>query len=131
MGGHGMLLAGGALAACLWLVPAAAQELGSKTGELSFLAADTNGDGLVDEAELTADQAKRFHQLDADQDGLLSTDELAAHDPAAFTALDKNADGKLSFAEVMAGKLPDFARADTGGDGRLSYDEVVQFEAGR
>lgn len=130
MMGHRRSLAGGVLAASLWVLPATAQEQGSRTGELSFLAADTNGDGLIDEAELTADQAKRFRQLDADRNGLLSPGELSEHDPAAFTALDTNGDGQLSFSEVMAGKLSDFARADGSGDGRLSYDEVVKFEAG-
>ena len=45
---------------------AAAQQpqTGSGTNELSFLAADTDGDTLIDEAELGADQAKRFRELD-------------------------------------------------------------------
>lgn len=111
-----------------WAMTAAAQTEG-KTGELSFAAADTNGDGLLDEAELVADQAARFTSLDADGDGGLVPGELAGADAAAFERLDRNGDGKLSFQEAMAGKLQDFRRADQNGDGRLSLAEVVQYEA--
>ena len=65
----------------------------TKTDEMSFLAADTNGDGLVDEAELAADQAKRFKQLDANGDGFLTPDELDTHTAAIFAAIDRNGDG--------------------------------------
>ncbi|MEK0083842.1 EF-hand domain-containing protein [Benzoatithermus flavus] len=106
-------------------------QTGPKTSDLAFLAADTNGDGFVDEAELGADQAKRFHSLDANRDGFLTPDELVDADPAAFRRLDTNGDGRLSFQEVMAGKLEDFRRADTNGDGRLSLDEVMRFEASK
>jgi Ca2+-binding EF-hand superfamily protein len=104
---------------------------GARTSELAFAAADTDGSGGIDEAEMTADQAKRFRSLDADKDGSLTMGELVDADPAAFRAVDANGDGRLSFSEVMAGKLEDFGRADRNGDGRLSLDEVVQFEATR
>jgi hypothetical protein len=81
-----------------------AQQAGGETTELSFLAADASGDGMVDEAELAADQAKRFAQLDADGDGSLSPTELSEHDAASFAAIDRDGDGKLSFEEVMAAK---------------------------
>ena len=100
----------------------------SRTNELSFLAADTNGDGLVDEAELGADQAKRFADLDADGDGFITAAELDAPDRAQFSAIDQNGDGKLSFVEVMAAKMDDFGAADGNGDHRVSYEEVVAFE---
>jgi hypothetical protein len=106
-----------------------AQQTGGETTELSFLAADANGDGAVDEAELASDQAKRFAQLDADADGSLSPADLAEHDAASFAAIDRDGDGKLSFEEVMAAKMADFTGADADGDGRLSYDEVTRFEA--
>jgi len=122
------------LAAAFWLCTcagvAAAQTAApsTKTDEMSFLAADTNGDGLVDEAELAADQAKRFKQLDASGDGFLTPDELDAHTAAMFAAIDRNGDGKLSFIEVMTAKMNDFKRADVNGDGRVSYQEIVVFE---
>lgn len=122
-------LAPGAAFGCLPLTTSQAQQPSSKTSDLSFMAADTNGDGLVDEAELTADQAKRFHKLDTSGDGFLTPDELAVHDETRFAQIDKNHDGRLSFTEVMQAKLIDFGAADTNGDGRLSYDEIVVFEA--
>jgi hypothetical protein len=106
-----------------------AQQAGGETTELSFLAADANGDGMVDEAELAADQAKRFAQLDADGDDSLSPADLAEHDAASFAAVDRDGDGKLSFEEVMAAKMVDFTGADADRDGRLSYGEVAAFEA--
>jgi hypothetical protein len=101
------------------------------TSELAFHAADTDGSGTVDEAELAADQAKRFQRLDLDGDRALSASELDAHDAARFKTIDADGDGKLSFDEVMAAKLRDLGAADGDGDGdgRLSYDEVVRFEA--
>ena len=104
--------------AALWLTAAtlgagsiaAAQQPqgGSGTSELSFLAADTNGDSLIDEAELSADQAKRFSELDANGDGYLEAGELDAPDGSKFAAVDANADGKLSFVEVMNAKMKGF-----------------------
>jgi hypothetical protein len=108
-----------------------ARTVSAQTGELSFAAADTSGDGFVDEAELGADQAERFASLDADRDGRLVPEELVNADLAAFGKLDTNGDGKLSFQEVMAGKLEDIRRADKDGDGRLSLDEIMQHEASR
>ena len=118
-----------ALVAALPGPVALAQQAGGETTELSFLAADTTGDGVVDEAELAADQAKRFAQLDAAGDGSLSPAALSEHDAASFAAIGRDGDGKLSFEEVMAAKMADFTGADANGDGRLSYDEVVRFEA--
>ena len=101
---------------------------GSKTDELAFMAADTNGDGLVDEAELAADQAARFKQLAANGDGALTPDELEAHATAVFVEVDANGDGRLTFIEVMNAKMQDFTRADSNGDERVSWDELVVFE---
>jgi hypothetical protein len=75
-------------------------QTGAGTSDLAFAAADTNGDGFIDEAELGSDQAKRFHSLDADRDGFLVPDELVDADIAAFRKLDTNGDGRLSFTEV-------------------------------
>jgi EF hand len=125
--------------AALWLTAAmlgagpiaAAQEAqtGRGTNELSFLAADTDGDTLIDEAELGADQAKRFGALDANGDGYLEAGELETPDGVMFAAVDKDADGKLSFVEVMSAKMDDFTAADGNGDGRVSFEEVMAFES--
>jgi hypothetical protein len=121
--------ASAALVAALPGPASLAQQAGGETTELSFQAADTTGDGVVDEGELAADQAKRFAQLDSDGDGALVPADLAAHDAASFAAVDRDGDGRLSFEEVMAAKMADFTGADADRDGRLSYGEVAAFEA--
>lgn len=91
----------------------------------AFDAADTNGDGLVSEAELARDAAAGFSGLDANGDDLLTPDELGPHDPADFDRVDANGDGALSFDEVMTNKLSGFEAADQDGDGYLTFDEMV------
>ena len=110
---------------------AAAQQpqTGSGTNELSFLAADTDGDTLIDEAELGADQAKRFRELDTNGDGYLEAGELDTPEGSMFAEVDSNGDGKLSFVEVMNAKMKDFTAGDTNGDGRVSFQEVTAFES--
>lgn len=122
--GAGMLFLAGAAGLAL-------AQAGGEISDLAFAAVDTSGDGFISEAEIAADQAKRFNALDTNRDRLLSPEELADHEPAAFRRVDKNGDAKLSFAEVMNNKLADFAKADTNGDGRLAMQEVVTFAAGR
>lgn len=120
--GLAIFLAGGGIVSAQTDSPAA------RTDELAFMAADTNGDRLVDEAELAADQAERFKQLDANGDGVLTPDELEAHATAAFVSVDADGDGKLTFIEVMNAKMQDFTQADTNDDERVSWDELTVFE---
>ena len=96
-------------------------EQSNRTDEMSFMAADTNGDGLVDEAELAADQAKRFKQLDTNGDGYLTPDELEAHDRRSRSWRSTATGRQISFIEAMTAKMDDFMRADTNRDGRVSY----------
>ena len=91
----------------------------------AFDAADTDGDGLVNEAEMARDAAAGFAGLDADGDGLLTPEELGPHDPAAFARVDADGDGALSFNEVMENKLRGLAAADADGDGALSFEEMM------
>lgn len=91
----------------------------------AFDAADTDGDGLVSEAEMARDAAAGFSGLDDNADGMLTPNELDAHDPAAFDRVDADDDGALSFDEVMTNKLSGFEAADVDGDGALSFDEML------
>jgi Ca2+-binding EF-hand superfamily protein len=93
---------------------------------LAFDAADTDGDGLVSEAELARDAAAGFSGLDVDRSGTLTPEELGPHDPGMFARVDANGDGVLSFSEVMAHKIRAFEQGDANGDGGLSFDEMVQ-----
>ena len=92
---------------------------------LAFEVADTDGDGLVSEAELARDAAAGFSGLDVDRSGTLTPDELGPHDPAQFAKVDANGDGVLTFSEVMAHKTRAFAEGDDNQDGGLSFDEMV------
>jgi Ca2+-binding EF-hand superfamily protein len=92
---------------------------------LAFEAADTDGDGLVSEAELARDAAAGFSGLDQDGSETLTPDELGPHDPAMFARVDANGDGVLSFSEVMINKTRGFKEGDTNHDGLLSFEEMV------
>jgi Ca2+-binding EF-hand superfamily protein len=92
---------------------------------LAFDAADTDGDGLVSEAELARDAAAGFSGLDVDRSGTLTPEELGPHDPAMFARVDADGDGVLTFSEVMLHKTQGFADADANQDGKLSFEEMV------
>ncbi len=91
----------------------------------AFDAADTDGDGLVSEAEMARDAAAGFSGLDDNEDGMLTPDELDEHDSADFDRVDADGDGALSFDEVMTNKLSGIEAADQDGDGSLSFDEML------
>ena len=89
-------------------------------------AADTNGDGLISQAEAQAlpRLAGRFQAIDVNGDGQLSRDELRfargkAMRAGFVRALDKDGDGKVSKAEALAKAEERFDRADANKDGYL------------
>lgn len=92
----------------------------------AFEVADTDGDGLVSEAEFARDAAAAFSGLDQDRSGTLTPDELGPHDPAAFARIDANGDGALTFSEVMRYKMRAFEAADQNGDDALSFEEMLE-----
>ncbi|MBB3356770.1 MULTISPECIES: EF-hand domain-containing protein [Novosphingobium] len=73
-----------------------------------IMAADTDGDGRVSKAELTAMMAGRG---DPDRQ---------------FTRMDSNGDGYLDKAEITAGLTERFNRMDRNGDGVLTPDERMR-----
>jgi Ca2+-binding EF-hand superfamily protein len=103
----------------------AQQESEFSAEEIAFMAADTDGDGVVTEAELARDAAHGFATLDKDGDGKLSPDELGPHDAALFERVDADGDGTLTFSEVMANKSRAFTAGDKDQDGGLSFEEMV------
>lgn len=134
------LLAAGTLLAALVAVPALAFPGQGMFGggDFDFAEVDTDKDGKLSEAELTAHRAARFAKADANGDGFLTREELAAAMQAhmadridrmaghAIVAMDDDGDGKLSPAEMApadgAGRM--FGRADEDGDGFLSPGEM-------
>ena len=133
--GWRLFLAAGAMAGTvLGSAGAMAQQGGEFSAEeIAFMAADTDGDGVVTEAELARDAAHGFATLDKNGDGKLSPEELGPHDPALFKRVDADGDGMLTFTEVMANKSRAFEAGDANQDGGLSFEEmveVVESEAG-
>jgi Ca2+-binding EF-hand superfamily protein len=112
---------------------AVAQEdpLGVPPGRPAFELADTDGDGLISEAELARDAAAAFSSLDANRDRRLSPEELGGAAQGGFAEIDVNGDGLLTFEEVMRHKTQAFELADKNGDGRLSYEEMTAAGAAR
>ena len=94
--------------------------------KVAFDAADTDHDGIINEAELARDAAHGFAELDRDGDGFLTEAELGPHDPALFKRLDTNGDGKLSFMEIMTNKARALKEFDKDGDGGLDFDEMIE-----
>ncbi len=123
--GPGRVVAGMAV---VWLAiagvggPAVAEDLSYE--RFAFDVADTDGDGLISEAEFVRDAAAAFSGLDADRSGTLTPDELGPHDPRRFTRIDTDNDGALTFTEVMSYKMRKFREADIDGDGALSFKEM-------
>jgi hypothetical protein len=98
----------------------------SSVEQLAFNAADTDGDGVINEAELARDAARAFATLDKDGSLTLTPGELGPHDPAQFRRVDANGDGVLTFEEVMINKTRAFSQGDENKDGGLSFDEMVE-----
>ena len=116
--------------------------------DASFKAIDTNGDGTLSTAEISAAELKvlqrraeavrtrmesEFTKLDTNKDGQLSKAEFLAASPQAPTTapnstqvlaeLDKNKDGKVSLDEYRAPQLAKFDKLDANHDGTLSAAE--------
>lgn len=92
---------------------------------LAFDAADTDGDGVVSEAELARDAARGFATLDRNGSETLTPDELGPHAPAQFSRVDANGDGALTFKEVMTNKVRALNEGDKNQDGGLSFEEMT------
>jgi hypothetical protein len=104
-----------------------------------FAAVDANKDGKVTPEEIDAFRAAEIKAADTDGDGLMSAAELSAihlkrmegraNDMAQkmIERMDSDKDGKLSTAEMLARKAPKsmFERIDTDNDGALSEAEIA------
>jgi Ca2+-binding EF-hand superfamily protein len=122
------VLAVTALAGHLVLVGQASAQMSPEAARAAFDAADANGDGVLDEAELAADAASAFSGLDQNRDYALEPQELVQTVQAnGFEGIDTNGDGRLTFDEVMAHKLDQLGQADQNADGVVSLDEALDF----
>jgi Ca2+-binding EF-hand superfamily protein len=121
----------------------------TKNVDARFGAVDTNKDGSLTKAEITAAQAKalqqaqameqqrieaEFAKLDTNHDKSLSLAEFKAAAPTVkasetpdqmITQYDSNKDGKISAAEYRAPPLANFDKADANHDGILTAQELA------
>lgn len=113
-----------------------------------FAKADKNGDGALDQTEVTAERWTRIQAADANKDGKVTKAELEqaratgvlprgehhrgrrGHSPETMIQrLDKNGDGVLQASEVPERMRGMFDKADANKDGSLTKEELVQFHA--
>jgi len=117
-----------ALAGQVALATPAAAQMEPDIARAAFEAADADGDGVIDEAELSSDAASAFSGLDRNGDSFLEADEFEPSvDGAGLREIDASGDGRLTFDEVMAHKLDQMSRADQNGDGVISLDEALEY----
>jgi Ca2+-binding EF-hand superfamily protein len=100
---------------------------------------DKNGDGKLEVSELPERMQGFLGKADTNKDGVLSVAELTAArdafhakfagkslDPATVLKdLDKNGDGKLEADELPPRMQKFMSKADTNGDGALTLDEMT------
>jgi Ca2+-binding EF-hand superfamily protein len=105
---------------------------------------DTDGDGLIQKAELVSWRETVFLTMDADGDDALTReeymavqlgrgadpeargpryDEMQAAKAAEFDAMDSNGDGSVPRDDFIAFVVTQFQEADANGDGALTAEE--------
>ena len=106
--GFGILLAGAAFAA----VP-------------TFGGLDRDGNGYLDEAEITGAAPGILKQYDVNGDGSLDRSEFeaAGGSPARFDLLDTDKNGRIDIDEFHTAAVKRFKESDTNGDGRIDDRE--------
>ena len=121
----------------------------TQTIDARFAGVDTNKDGQVTKAEITAAQTKalaeaqvaegqrleaEFNKLDTNKDKQLSLAEFKAAVPPLkptetadqmIANVDTNKDGKISAAEYRAQPVANFDKADANHDGILTAEELA------
>lgn len=73
---------------------------------------DTDGDGYISRAEMTAQVQLRFDEIDSNGDGVISFEEYSVGSQSAFDKADTNADDLLSQEELQAGHTERSERRD-------------------
>jgi Ca2+-binding EF-hand superfamily protein len=132
--GSGLAIAGSAFAGA-----GGCDQSGEKAGHggqgrgAHFAEVDTNGDGKVSLAELTASRESWLTQVDTNKDGVATQAEIEAsfaarrqeHAQKMFAREDANKDGRLTRDES---RMPSawFERADANKDGALTLAELTE-----
>lgn len=119
----GSLFVGGLAVSSLSLAQPAPDRHGGHRGGMIAMA-DTNKDGKLSKAELTASLDARFTKLDENRDGKLSKEDRDLRRQTRlderFTRLDSDRNGQISKAEFAAGHQAGAGRPD--GERRGGHD---------
>jgi Ca2+-binding EF-hand superfamily protein len=109
-----------------------------------FQRLDTDEDGVISSAEISARRSAAFDQFDADGDGSLTINEIAAAQEAirearrtartlrnvsrarGFSNADADGDGTLSKDEFAEARGRMLSRIDANGDGDITREEAEQ-----
>lgn len=94
---------------------------------------DTNGDGIVSQAEIAAEQKRMFGAVDVDGDGKLSVAEfrrrgrliMRTAGATLFDMLDVNGDQQVSLEELSGPKARWLKRYNTDGTDGLGAEELA------
>ena len=94
---------------------------------------DSNGDGKIEQSEMTAERDARFARADTDGDGYLTADEIevqaAEHVKKRSAEMierrDTDGDGRISLSEMQSSPRAErrFDRLDQNGDGTIDKAE--------
>lgn len=106
-----------------------------------FDEADTNGDGVIDQAEIDAVADADFDTLDYNGDGAVTIEDIyndeqgepggATRNPdlSAHLPFDANSDGSITREEYRAYLDAELlAEMDSDGDGQISFEEYRTYE---
>jgi hypothetical protein len=112
--------------------PQALAEGAGGHGERMLQHLDLNRDGAVTPDEAGAVRTARFLRWDSDGDGVITEAEMLAATQARvarriakkFARMDRNGDGRIERAEFDDIGAARFARLDKDGDGRVSREEI-------
>lgn len=107
------------LALALFAAPVLAQAPeGIPEGALAIV--DTNGDGVIDAAEIDAFAATILAAMDANEDGKVEKSEaLVVLSEEQVAKVDVDADGVITLEELQPVIRADFAAADIDGNGKI------------
>ena len=119
--------------------PRAGQRLDANGFPPHLSAIDTNADGKLSAAEISAAEDARVARLDANADGEVTAEEFKAHREARrqersqkmMARLDTNGDGVVSTDELKEQGHERMMKLDTDGNGEVSADELRQQHMGK
>lgn len=81
--------------------------------------ADTNGDGLLSKAEVTAMANTHFTKMDVNADGQINAADREAKQKAKFGEMDTDKNGNISEAEFTAAHAARMAERGERGEGKM------------